>query len=453
MFLFAGRVLAQADCPTIVAAALETTHLYCADLARNEICYGNTTLEAEPQPGVEDFIFERSGDIVPVTEIRTLRLFPMDNASVTWGVALMQLQAGLPDNSAENVTIVLFDEVNLTHNVLLQQVTASSNINVRGGPSTNDEVIGSLRAGETVYADGRNADSTWRHIQLDDGGSGWVFAELVTLNVDANTLPVVDGSAPETPSYAPMQAFTFTTGMDDAPCEEAPDSGILIQTPAGVGEINLLINEVEIRLGSTAYLQAQASGEMTVNVIEGEGRVTAFGTSVSVPEGTRARIPLDENGVAADVPEGPEAYEGFDALPLVLLPRMVTIADPLVVVATATPSVGGFQDGSWMVDISADVCVNSASATTTVTVEGGVFVYDESSTSGFPLSHLPRFFDELNNGFASGAFTIPGSYTAPPIEDETLEFTTITSTLVEAQLIAPTPSCTVVDSVTMQLND
>ncbi|MFN8372502.1 MAG: hypothetical protein U0694_06460 [Anaerolineae bacterium] len=52
--------------------------------------------------------------------------------------------------------------------------------------------------------------------------------------------------------------------------QEAPDSGILIQTPQGAGTINLVVNEVEITLGSTAYMTA-GDGEMTVSLIEGAG--------------------------------------------------------------------------------------------------------------------------------------------------------------------------------------
>ena len=39
---------------------------------------------------------------------------------------------------------------------------------------------------------------------------------------------------------------------------EAPQDGILIQTPKGVGQINMRANDVDIQLGSTAYLAGAA---------------------------------------------------------------------------------------------------------------------------------------------------------------------------------------------------
>jgi hypothetical protein len=136
-------------------------------------------------------------------------------------------------------------------------------------------------------------------------------------------------SAPE--NFGPMQAFYFQSGLDDAPCAEAPDSGILIQTPEGVAEVNLLVNEVDIRLGSTAYLQAQPNREMTISVVEGQATVTAQGTSVLVPAGTRARVPMDANALASGVPVGPEPYTDGDlaALPLGNLAQEIVVQPAL----------------------------------------------------------------------------------------------------------------------------
>jgi hypothetical protein len=106
-----------------------------------------------------------------------------------------------------------------------------------------------------------------------------------------------------------MQAFYFTSGIGDAPCAEAPDSGILIQTPKGVGEIRLRANNVDIRLGSTVYLQATPGDAMSVSVIEGHATLTAEGQTQIVPSGAVGRVPLDANGVASGSPEYPQPYD------------------------------------------------------------------------------------------------------------------------------------------------
>jgi hypothetical protein len=159
-----------------------------------------------------------------------------------------------------------------------------------------------------------------------------------------------------------MQAFYFKTGLSDAPCSAAPDSGILIQTPQGAGKINLTANDVEISLGSTAYVQAQASGFMTVSVVEGQGTVTAAGTTVSVPAGTRARVPLDNALQANGAPIGPEPYDDarLAVLPIGLLTDAITITPALTVDAlTTAAAVIQILPGKWT--STADV-VNSAAA-------------------------------------------------------------------------------------------
>ena len=343
--LYVSAAAAQSDCPTIVQNALSATDAACEGIGRNQACYGNITLEAEPQQGTAEFQFEQPGDIVDVVGVRTLTLMPLDAAEDVWGVAMMRLQANLPETlPGQNVTFLLFGDVQI-HNAVETPMTldaaATGYINVRSGPSTNDERIGQLASGQTVVADGRNPDGTWLRIQLPDGGGpGWVSADLVTATGDVSLLTLVDPLALVPPSpLTPMQAFYFQSGIGDAPCEEAPDSGILIQTPEGAGQITFTVNEVEIQLGSTAYLQAQANGNMTVNVVENQASVTAQGVTQSVPAGSRVHVPLDANLVASGPPSEPEPYDNADlaALPVGHLPRIITVADALTQEQTDTP--------------------------------------------------------------------------------------------------------------------
>jgi hypothetical protein len=340
--LFAGLwvsvVAAQADCPTIVRTALEATDDACLETSRNQACYGNILLEAEPQAGVPDFSFSQPGDIVDVAGVRTLTLEPLAEGGEFWGVALMRLQANLPDTlPGQNVTFLLFGDVEIQNAVetnvdpVTVEVTADGDINVRSGPSTNDGRIAGLSAGESVTADGRNPDSSWLRIQLPDGTPGWVSAELVTPADDISLLAIVDRLALPLPPLNPMQAFYFKTGVGDAPCEGAPSSGILIQTPEGVGQISLTVNEVDIRLGSTAYLQTLDEGEMAVNVVENQATVSAQGVTRFVPAGSRVRVPLDPNLAANGPPSEPEPYDDADlsALPVAHMPRAVGVAQAL----------------------------------------------------------------------------------------------------------------------------
>jgi hypothetical protein len=71
------------------------------------------------------------------------------------------------------------------------QSIATSTLNVRGGPSTQFEPIGSLAPCQIVPLTGfRNADSTWVQIILPDGRTGWVSAQYLHLGVPIASLTV-----------------------------------------------------------------------------------------------------------------------------------------------------------------------------------------------------------------------------------------------------------------------
>lgn len=359
LLICVSPALAQEDrtCSAAVQEAVTAVQEFCSPTARNQACYGNVSLEATPREGITNFTFAQQGDIVNVVDLDTLRLSSLDLETNVWGIALMQLQANLPATlPGQNVTFLLFGNVEIQNDVPAAQelatleIVTSSNINVRGGPSTNVGVIASLGQGESAVANGRNEDSSWLRIQVPDSASlGWVFAELVSPEGDVSTLSVVDASDSAMP-LQPMQAFRFSSGFGEPTCEGAPQDGILIQTPEGAGKISLRANNVDIELGSTGYLQAQAGEQMTVSIIEGEGTITAEGVSVVVPAGAQVEIPMDEELNPTEPPGDPVPYEEslVAPLPVQALPQSITIAPPVSedeLDNAATGSGAGFSGG------------------------------------------------------------------------------------------------------------
>ncbi len=159
-----------------------------------------------------------------------------------------------------------------------------------------------------------------------------ILAGLLALGVVLGTLDTLDVVAPTEPIYGPMQAFTFTSGADDAPCDEAPSSGLLIQTPEGVGEVRIVLNQVAVRLGSTVYFEAQPGKTMTISVFEGRADVTAYGVTRTVPAGAQVSIPLTEDAMPAGAPEQPQPYDAEEYRPftpvVAALPQQIAIATP-----------------------------------------------------------------------------------------------------------------------------
>ncbi len=257
----AALVQAQDDgaCAEQVQAALTSVDAACSPIGRNQVCYGSPPLQALPEG-----LLNTPGDTADLAQIDSLSLSRLD-VPEAWGVALMRIQANLPD---QNVTLLLFGKVEI------------------------DKVSGAL-----------------------PGPSNGTISSITELA----------GSV-----FGPMQAFAFRSGLGETRCQGVPPDGILVQTPAGAGEIPLQANQVDLWLSATAFLQAIPSDVMTIDVIAGQGRVTALGTTIIVPAGARAIIPLDEAGLAAGPPEL-AAYTEDDVadLPLSLLPESVEIAAPL----------------------------------------------------------------------------------------------------------------------------
>lgn len=328
------------SCISLVQRALSQTESSCAGLGRNQACYGNRLIDVSLKPESPVASFDAPGDLLALTDIDSLNLSPMITPD-EWGISVMSLQANLPDSlPGQNVTMVLIGEVavqNRGADAALPEVliSARNNVNVRSGPSTSNSVITTLTPGEPVKALGRNAAGDWVLVRIDDDTTGWVALSVTQAEGDPSALPELEPTATVGgTTYGPMQAFTLRTGIGRPQCAEAPSDGLLIQTPQGVGRVTLLINEVRVELGSTAFLTANWGAAMTLSTLEGTARVTVGERTVSVPAGAQASIPLNAEGL----PSGDPTVNGYDAAAFTALTPLLgaVVPEPVEVAAGLT---------------------------------------------------------------------------------------------------------------------
>ena len=133
-------------------------------------------------------------------------------------------------------------------------------------------------------------------------------------------------------AFTPMQAFLLRTGVGDSQCEEAPSSGLIVQTPEGAGEVTFNINGVEVGMGSTVMFRARPDGEMIVSTIEGAAVLEVEDEVQPVLAGSRLRVPLDRAlRPHRRLINPPEPYElrNLQGIPIRLLERRIDIAPPL----------------------------------------------------------------------------------------------------------------------------
>lgn len=115
LLLSVSIVFAQAaDCPAFVDQALDTVGETCAGVGRNQVCYGNSAVDAEfdVASGVS---FTIPGDRANVFDLQHLATAPLLPAENVWGVAVLALQANLPDAlPGQNATFIVFGDTEMT---------------------------------------------------------------------------------------------------------------------------------------------------------------------------------------------------------------------------------------------------------------------------------------------------------------------------------------------------
>ncbi len=373
LVLIAGGVAIHAqdsDCSVLVQEALTQVDTLCDTTGRNQACYGNVLVEASAIESVADFQFESPGDIGDVAHIEALQLSPLRSPE-EWGIVLMKIQASLPDTlPGQNVTVLAFGDVFLQNQVgipvepITGTITASANL--RSGPGTNFAVVEAGTSGQSVLADGRNEAGDWFRIRLEDSDeSVWIFQSLITLDSDPMSLPVVNADA-VAGNFNPMQAFYFTSGVGSVGCAEAPQDGILIQTPTGAGRVQLQANNIEIDLGSTIYMTAISNDVLTISVLDGEAIITVADATVTVPAGLSAEIAVDADALPVSEPIiVPYEIEALASLPIDGLDETIEINEP--------PDIDFTQyAGTWEVTTGEYVCESNGA----VLLQDGVFTME-----------------------------------------------------------------------------
>ncbi len=295
-------VMAQAlTCPALVEQALTAVGDNCANTGRNEGCYGYDLTEASFLVEVDDDTFTQPTDIVAVADLETIRTAPLNVDTGVWGVAVLRLQANVPNTlPGQAVTFVLMGDVEVENAVdpdaafqpvdgTAVTVNVEAGANVRSGPGRNFNVIGAARNGESLVADGLSEDGEWLRV-VHRERPAWVSRTVVDDSDPAVAeLPVLTADR-----YTPMQAFYLRTGIGQPECEEAPDNLMLVQGPRNI-DIEFTVNGANIQIGSSGALRVvEIDGELFLEIIvfDGEFRVG----DVVIGRGEHSLICLGEEG-------------------------------------------------------------------------------------------------------------------------------------------------------------
>ncbi|MAU09482.1 MAG: hypothetical protein CL607_06650 [Anaerolineaceae bacterium] len=292
---------AQQDaCVQLVQQALAAVDENCDGLSRNSACYGFNRVDASFVQEVDDDFFTIPADTTPLVQLAEIATAGLDTALEQWGVAVMSVQANVPNVlPGQNVTFMLVGDVEVENAVdpdeafesvdPIEAVTAVS-ANIRSGPSRRSNVVSSLGRNREVLVDGQSADNEWLRVIFDER-IGWMSRTVLEDNAAFDDLPVYDGF-----QRAPMQSFYLTTGIGGIRCEAATDSVLVVQGPEDIN-IDLTVNGARIQIGSTIIIRLLPPGDVLEFIVI-DGHLIIYddenGTETRVEEGYRTTMCLDE---------------------------------------------------------------------------------------------------------------------------------------------------------------
>lgn len=107
-------------------------------------------------------------------------------------------------------------------------------VNMRVEPNLDAEVIVQVPAGQTLTVLGRNADTDWLHVMLTNGSTGWMFAELLELQV-GQIVAIYDATPVPPQRYGDLGARAVVAAPTGVTLRQAPDVSFpaITNVPAG----------------------------------------------------------------------------------------------------------------------------------------------------------------------------------------------------------------------------
>lgn len=296
MLVLGGAVTSgQQSCSLLARQALQAIGDNCAQLGRNVVCYGSDQVLATFLKEVEENVFASPADIARLSDISTVIATSLSEEDAKWGVAVMSVQANVPDTlPGQAVTFILLGDAEIENAVeepddaqrLNIPVTVRVNSNLRSGPSTRFNRIGAATTGEMLVADALSVDGQWVRIVQRERLAGWIIRSNLNPDIVIDSLSVAD---PEQRGI--MQSFFLRSGIGEPSCAEAPQQALLVQGPKNF-EVNLTVNGARVNIGSSAMFRTiDEDTQLEITVLDGQVTVLPDipnGRTIVIPAGFRS---------------------------------------------------------------------------------------------------------------------------------------------------------------------
>jgi hypothetical protein len=243
-------------CPEVVQRAIDAVGSNCGALGRNSACYGFQSVTADFSQIQPSDYFSLPSDRANLFDIERLGTSPLNEALDEWGIALMSVQANLPNTlPGQSVVFMLLGDSKVENAVdpgdalqsdVTLDITLASDTPLHQDPDDTSALLQTVPGGTSLVADALSEDGGWLRV-VYQGIPGWVSGEAADADGDLSTLQVI---GPD--SGTPMQSFYFQSGISSTQCVDAPNA-LVVQGPQNL-TVDINANGADIRLGSTIVL-------------------------------------------------------------------------------------------------------------------------------------------------------------------------------------------------------
>ena len=108
----------ESTCPAIVSTAVDLINANCGTLGVNTACYGNDLVEANFVDEVPENYFTQPADRTELSRVQNISTAPMNVEEQVWGVAVLNVQANVPNTlPGEVVTFILLGDSQIENRV------------------------------------------------------------------------------------------------------------------------------------------------------------------------------------------------------------------------------------------------------------------------------------------------------------------------------------------------
>ncbi len=267
-----------------------------------------------------------------------------------------------------------------------QATVTNTTLNLRAGPGTGYQQVGSVRKDDKLTILGRNPEGTWIKIAAPDGTQAWVILTYVTINVDLDDIPLAQVPPMPTPAPQPTSGPNPPSG---SPPTRSTGFGYGIQAHQDTARVVQAINDLgfgwlkqQVRwaevegskgqygwggLDNLANTASAGGVKVLFSVVSSPGWARPGKSGVGPPDNYQDFSSF-MGAMAAHFKGRVQAYEiwneqnlkrewdgvSLSAADYVRLLRgayqAIKAADPSAIVVSGAPTPTGINDGNWAID-------------------------------------------------------------------------------------------------------